>query len=184
MLPATQNVSAPRRGDSKIFRGSGAVENPAPHRMAVLGCFRSTPVWRGEKVRHRRTARRVFYRRTRCRLRLQRGQQELLVSLSRWSKKSSCSYFLPPVKKVTPLLFIHLVPISTMNYKKNGTPPLDLVGQWCLGLGASRVRLVTSTSTPTPGDCLPAPSTAWSLHAIHRVLELGVPAFECPHLCA
>ena len=44
MLAATQNASDPRRGDSKIYRGRGAVENPAPHRMAVLECFRSTPV--------------------------------------------------------------------------------------------------------------------------------------------
>jgi hypothetical protein len=43
------NVSAPRRGDSKIFRGSGAVENPAPHRMAVLECFRRAPIGGGGK---------------------------------------------------------------------------------------------------------------------------------------
>jgi hypothetical protein len=34
---------------SKIFRGSRAVENPAPHRTAELECFRSIAVGLGNK---------------------------------------------------------------------------------------------------------------------------------------
>ena len=56
-----------RRAVLKIKHAGPPLEGPAPHRTAGLEYFQSTPVGRNKNLRHRRTARRVFYRRTRCR---------------------------------------------------------------------------------------------------------------------
>ena len=65
VVTAASKLIPRRRAVLKIKNAGRPVEGPAPHHTAGLEYFQSTPVGRNKKLRHRRTARRVFYRRTR-----------------------------------------------------------------------------------------------------------------------